>query len=295
MFNKDEKLEILRIFSFIILGGSAYLYSLSTESFWAKFPLLWLATFSFFSILPEKGIIKLFKKILEAPISILIVIFSFIKPISILLFSAILSIGIPFSIVLILENQILPFYGLSISKEASSFISLLFIFTVATIFCKKIVRWCVISQKSTYELLTEKDDKLDKSEEFVIEIFNIDNLRFIIYTIYLISYLFLSFEIENQVIIFKTSDLGRAIIGSFVCYIALERIINARKNIKLDRKRIFRKYIESILEDLGKLTKTDKESNQEEALQSPSEETPSQNPSVPEKGHNSSQKDSLSE
>ncbi|WP_417559077.1 MULTISPECIES: hypothetical protein [Flavobacteriaceae] len=250
--NKEKKaifyLIVVVIISIILFVAFSLGYSFleKNTTFWTYF-LIYFLTVITFNLLTIKIKFKMVKKavyIYSLPLSILFFLFQFTVPtITVLIqvvYFIIFSTAFPYLILKV--NDYFRIIGLN--SETETFLQMTVSIIIAVSFNQFILE--ITYRLSPFTLKPSKKIEKLKLVELVDYIINLQNIRFVIYTSFFIYLIIFSFQQLENSTIFITSQHDRAILQSFLCFLAYDRIILNSKNIALLPSLLLNKFLTSI-------------------------------------------------
>jgi hypothetical protein len=249
---KETKSAIILI---IILAISIALFSAisfgmeiakGSTNFWTFF-FIYFVVFIILNLLTTKfknKTFEIFVSIFSLPFALIFGALHLVIPtISIFVHSFyyfILSVAIPFLLVRL--NEYYPI--IEISKENKTFIQLTFSIIIAVTFHKIILD--LTYRTSPFRLKSSKKMKKFRLDELIAHIINKENIRFVIYISFFIYLVVYSYKMLGNSSILETSLHDKAILQSFLCFLAFDRVILNSKQVVLLPSIFLNKLMNSI-------------------------------------------------
>ncbi len=199
----------------------------------------------------KNNIILKINKILFFPIYFFFTFFTFVIPIGMMIIHIFLYFGTSFlipTIIVLVANLFLD--NNTLTQETSIYLRITLSAFIMVIFNYQIRNFVHTISPARFKTSKKlKPYKLDKMSEYLL---SEDNIRFIVYSVYVIFLILINltyFQIGTGFF----QEHGKAILQSFVTFIAFDRAINILKNLKFKPSDFLKMIIKSIrnkIEDL---------------------------------------------
>lgn len=217
------------------------------NSAWTYFLIYFLITISLniISIKFQNRYLEKFTTILSFPLALLSFLFKIIIP-SITIFVQsfyyiLLSTAIPFLLLKLNEY----YEWKELNSETETFFQFTISIIIAVTFYKVILD--LTYKISLFRIKSSKQMKKYKLDELIEYIINRQNIRFAIYVSFFIYIFIYSFQMLENTSLFVTDLRDKAILQSFLCFLAYDRILLNSKIVALFPSKLLNKFLTSMI------------------------------------------------
>lgn len=222
-------------------------YFENSNNVWAYFLTYFLFTIflNIISVKVHNRYLDNFTKILSFPLAIIFFLFQIMVPtVTIMvqsLYYIVLSTSIPF-LLLKLNNY---YQWIDLNSETETFFQLTISIIISVTFYKYILD--LTYKISLFRIKSSKKMKKYKLDELIEYIINRQNIRFAIYVSFFIYIFIYSFQMLENSSLFVTDLRDKAILQSFLCFLAYDRLLLNSKIVALMPSKLLNKFLISII------------------------------------------------
>lgn len=250
MNNYLKEIKALLILSLFVglFFGFAYLFKFLTES---KFGLIIFFLYFLISVvllvisisIKNKIILKIIE-IFTFPFWIIYILMIYILPIGTLLMHLLIYFILTIVIPLLFFNTLLKFNLISLSKEVIVYIEITISVFTSVLLNYQIRRFIyLISPARIYSSEKLKPYEFDKLTNYLL---SENNIRFIIYSTYVIFLAVVNFFKFQDMSLFGNNNYDSAVLQSFITFIAFDRALTILKQLEFKPSDLLMKIVTSI-------------------------------------------------